>query len=270
MGIVDERVNLFRALVDGIDHDQDLAPLITPPLTPGRVRDVLNRFSTEPFEVISSSVNKGRIDLGIQGINGREWAVVLSVPHDHPKIVNAVQVFDRPPKPFPGAPGGFAVCLGGASSSGKSSLMRAMSERASTPWTYFEERSIGALPMRWAIWPDVGGPLGVGYRAAIRAFLLEGNQVIVSARPDDDIAEALDGIPRLFVGLVCPLEILIARQEARADRWAGLAEEGFALEQTQDGYDIRIDTSEHSPQEAADIVLRLVGAPTDGSVGVLS
>jgi chloramphenicol 3-O-phosphotransferase len=239
-------------------EDGSLAHLLLIPDATVEVRSSLMPLTSTPFEVTSTSVHGDSTHLELRGENGRTWTVVLGIVPGDPARVSFVEVHEGPPQAFAGTPRGFAVCVGGASSSGKSSLMKAMAERASTPWTYFEERSLGTTPHRWLIWPEVSGPLPAGFRAAIRAFLQEGNQVILSGRPDSEVVKSLEGIPQLLVGLVCPLDVLVDRQSARRDRWPGLVEETFAMEHPDDQYDLRVDTAQHSPDEAADIVLRAV------------
>ena len=66
-------------------------------------------------------------------------------------------------------------------------------------------------------------------------------------------------MPTLVVGLDCPLEVRVARQRARSDRWGGLTEE------THDAHagwrlDVRYDTSVLSAREIADRILERCGS----------
>jgi chloramphenicol 3-O phosphotransferase len=212
----------------------------------------------EPF-IHAVGVNELALDgpdvgIDLRAADGRWWRVNLLGPRDERPRVRRIQVFERPPV-FPGRPGGLIVCLGGASSAGKSSLMVALSERAGTPWTRFDEMVPGQMPIRYLIWRGAAGPLREGFLAAVAALASAGNQVIMSARPAADVRAAFQAIPTVFARLVCPLDVLVARQASRPDRWAGLAEETHAADQLVRGYDLEIDTSANSPEEAADILL---------------
>ncbi len=83
-------------------------------------------------------------------------------------------------------------------------------------------------------------------------------------------AQQLAGLPVLFVGVRCPLEVIVARRRAT---WPAINDdEGVALaaarlwEQmvhTPGTYDLEVDTSALSPAECADAIsARLAGGPT--------
>ena len=58
----------------------------------------------------------------------------------------------------------------------------------------------------------------------------------------------MSAIPTLYVGLKCPLAVLIERNRGREGRWAGLAERSFA-EFGVNGwhYDLLLDSNALSP-----------------------
>lgn len=95
-----------------------------------------------------------------------------------------------------------------------------------------------------------------GMRRSVAALADEGNDLIV----DDVMLESheqqfyhsvLAEHEVSFVGLFAPLEILEKREKERGDRLVGLAR--WQVERVHNGftYDLKIDTSEASPQECA-------------------
>jgi chloramphenicol 3-O-phosphotransferase len=218
-----------------------------------RVRSILRPLAARTdISVSETTINGNRMDFVLTGSDDALWSVVLRCAHNG--SVENVAVFERP-APFSGTPGGFVVCVGGASSSGKSTLMEALCERATTPWTRFDEQCLGVTPMRFLIWPERSGPMRDGFFAAVREYARAGNQVILPLSAG--IArERFGEMPHLFVRLDCPLDVLLARQSRRADRWAGLAEETFEqIQASDDRYDLHIDTASTDAERAAEIVL---------------
>ena len=59
------------------------------------------------------------------------------------------------------------------------------------------------------------------------------------------------GYDVLFVGVRCPLEVVVERERARQDRTIGQAEAQFAVIHAAGGYDLEVDTSVLDPGEAA-------------------
>jgi chloramphenicol 3-O phosphotransferase len=62
----------------------------------------------------------------------------------------------------------------------------------------------------------------------------------------------------LFVGVRCPLEIVVERERRRSDRTIGQAEAQFAVLHQAGGYDIEVDTSVESPSEAASRIVAVL------------
>jgi chloramphenicol 3-O-phosphotransferase len=73
------------------------------------------------------------------------------------------------------------------------------------------------------------------------------------------IRAALVDTTTFFVGLHAPLGVLIERQLAQVDKFGRLAEESMDIHEGWD-YDLEIDTQEHSPESAAELLDRYVGA----------
>jgi chloramphenicol 3-O-phosphotransferase len=205
------------------------------------------------------------VGIDLRANDGRWWHVDATVTTGVGRHLTDVRVTARPPA-FTGRSGGLIVCVFGPSSSGKSSLMEALAEHSGTPWTRFDEMALGKVPIQYLIWPGAAGPMREGFLAGVAAFARVGNQVALSAPPDPDVRAAFVGIATVFVHLVAPLGVLVARQGSRRDRWAGLAEETHAADKALEGWDLEIDTSECVPIQAAQ---RLIAYLQDRGLGGL-
>jgi chloramphenicol 3-O phosphotransferase len=176
---------------------------------------------------------------------------------------------------------GRIVLLNGTSSSGKTTLIRALQDRLPDPWIEIGiDRFVFALPRRYLnqpLWSEVfryvrlpgapedeftieTGPLGErlvsGMHRTVAALAEEGLDVIV----DHVILEGAwmaecrrlwDPFRTLFVGVRCPLEVVVERERSRKDRTIGQAAAQFAVVHRWGGYDLEVDTSESTPDEAA-------------------
>lgn len=203
--------------------------------------------------VTSVAANGRRVDVVVMAPPAQEWRVVLEVDDD---CLRSAVVFERPPR-FVGVDGGRAVIVNGPSSAGKSAVMSAVLEASSTPWVMFDELFFGRVAMPFLIWGDAAPTLRRGFIAGIQALAAAGNQVIMTGGDADEFLQLRARVPTVAVGLDCPLEVRIARQAARSDRWGGLTEatEGRHVEWS---YDLRFDTSLLSPPEIAARILRAV------------
>lgn len=63
----------------------------------------------------------------------------------------------------------------------------------------------------------------------------------------------------LWVGVRCPLEVVIERERARRDRTLGQAEAQYAVVHSWGPYDLEVDTSVLSPDGAADRIAAAIG-----------
>jgi chloramphenicol 3-O phosphotransferase len=190
-------------------------------------------------------------------------------------------------RPAP-ASGGRIIVLNGTSSSGKTTLVRALQDRLPDPWIEIGiDRFVFALPKRYLnqpLWSEVfryvrpdgrgdgpftieTGPLGerlVGGMHRTAAALAAGgldlivDHVLLEPGWLDEMARLWASIPVLFVGVRCPLEVVIERERERRDRTIGQAEAQFAVVHSRGGYDVEVDTSELRPEEAADRIVDIV------------
>jgi len=166
---------------------------------------------------------------------------------------------------------GRIVILNGTSSSGKSSIARALQEILEEPCIHLcIDDYLGAFQRGlWhnkevvqREWPHIIA----GFHAAAAAIARAGNLVIV-----DDVLEEnppwveslltlFDGLDVIFVGVHCPLEELERRERGRGDRRAGLARLQLDQVHAQAIYDVEVDTSALSPEECATIIVQHVRA----------
>lgn len=167
---------------------------------------------------------------------------------------------------------GRIILLNGASSSGKSSIARAVQGRIGEPfWHYSIDhlRDAGVLPldrMRAGEfpWPPMREPFFEGFHQSLVAFAQAGNNLIV-----EHIVETSGWMRRLtsllapfdvyFVGVHCPLDELEKRELARGDRRIGDARRDFETIHRHAVYDLELDAT-LGPTDNAD---RLIAAWTE-------
>lgn len=172
---------------------------------------------------------------------------------------------------------GTVIVLNGTSSSGKTSIVKALQEQLEEPFLDVGiDRFIWMLPGRYLnqpLWDEVlgkatqAGPVGhrliAGMHRAAAALARVGNAVIVDhvlVEPDwvRDCAATLAELPAYLVGVFCPLAVLEAREKGRKDRTLGQARAQFPLVHAGLVYDLVVDTSVDDPAGcAAQIAARL-------------
>jgi chloramphenicol 3-O phosphotransferase len=180
---------------------------------------------------------------------------------------------------------GRVVLLHGTSSSGKTTVARAVQRLADEPWARLGIDAFwNAIDERWMehgprasegfLWAGdatiVPGPVGqrlaAGMRAALAAFARADNDVLV----DDVFIDPawLDGwrteladVELLLVGVVAPLHVLEERETTRGNRIAGEARSQVDVIHRGIEYDLIVDTSRHSPEECARSILAALDPP---------
>jgi chloramphenicol 3-O phosphotransferase len=159
------------------------------------------------------------------------------------------------------------IFLHGASSSGKSTLARAIRERAEVPfWHYSIDhlRDSGVLPSERIArgdfaWRDIRAGFFEGFHRSIGSFADAGNNLIVEHIIDTEgwlatLAEVLAPHDVLFVGLHLPLDELNRREAARGDRPLGMAATDFQSIHTRKRYDLELDTKVDAAQNATRVL----------------
>jgi chloramphenicol 3-O phosphotransferase len=162
------------------------------------------------------------------------------------------------------------IVLNGTSSSGKTSIARAFQELAPRTFLNFSIDSIlSALPRsaieRIAASEDISDlrvpELVRAFYACVRELLALGHDLIVDHAVTAEyhaelLRAATAGHDVMLVGLDCPPDVLRQREQERGDRRIGMAEQQHARIHALLQYDLFLDTSTMSPEEAA---ARIVG-----------
>lgn len=160
------------------------------------------------------------------------------------------------------------ILLNGTSSAGKTSIARALQRRAGIP-LYHASLDTFTDMFLWEVITDsaerqrchingVNNFLGALAMFADRPFALVVDHLMLT--PEWTLATwaALDHRKVCFVGVHCPLPVLLARERARPDRAPGLAERQLAHVHRNQAYDFEVDTSLATPEECADQILAFI------------
>jgi len=166
---------------------------------------------------------------------------------------------------------GRIILLSGASSSGKSSIGRALLPLLPDPWFFVPADAIGAMrsTVHTRILDDaeIGEMLRrtrLGYHRAVAALASAGNDVIMDyplSEPWrlDDLVETLDGYDVTLVEVRCSPAELERRERDRGDRPAGLAR-AQRMAYPPGGGDIVVDTTNSGPDECATTIAEALPA----------
>lgn len=160
---------------------------------------------------------------------------------------------------------GAVIVLNGTSSSGKSSVAAALQERLEGPWLHSEMDVFARmLPSRYQVTPARWGPLLNGSFAAVAALARAGNNVIfdlvLPPSAKQDLAAVLDGVPTVFIGVLCERRVAEEREARRADRAVGLVTKQIDIVHRECDYDFTVETSGAAPDEVADQIARRLHA----------
>lgn len=186
---------------------------------------------------------------------------------------------------------GAVIILNGPSSVGKSSIIKAFQAKEIKPWlsigidnffvgvlppkVYREDKPEHRLVMHGVASEDKNGKLFTlevgpegqkvikGMHQAIAAYARTGNNVIVDyIKYDDvwivDLQEALKGINVILVGVTAPLEVIEQREKKRGTSPEGHARSHYHTVHQGMKYDVMIDTSKVTPEQAADEIIKFL------------
>lgn len=179
---------------------------------------------------------------------------------------------------------GHIIVLNGTSSAGKSTLAKALQSCLSAPYLHLGiDTMIFALPKRYLYpphwhevfryhWPPDGstegleieaGPYGHqlinGLHHAVAALSRAGQHVIVDHVLLEpawvlECARLFAELPTLFVGVLCPLEVVEQRERDRKDRTLGQARAQYHKLHRHGRYDLTVDTSVATAEECAALI----------------
>ena len=172
-----------------------------------------------------------------------------------------------------------AIVLNGASSSGKSTLARALQDALPGTWLLFGiDDLIEALPPHLTSPGGIefkeGGEVQIGdaFRTVERAWM-QGvahtarcgvniiiDDVFLSGRAGQKRwMDALTDLSVLWVGVHCPPEVGEAREQDRGDRVTGMHRHQAAVVHHGVQYDLEVDTSKGTPGEISRRIAERVG-----------
>jgi chloramphenicol 3-O phosphotransferase len=171
------------------------------------------------------------------------------------------------------------ILLNGSSSSGKTSIARALQSILVPSYLSFSvDDMFGWAPQRWhgseegfrfvprsgGALAFVSGPEGLAiwraWRRMVRAAVDSGQRAIVDdvfldPGQYDDWAEVLRGYDAVLVGIHCDLAELQRREAARGDRGIGQAIWQHERAHAQGPYDLSIDTTALSAEACAEAIM---------------
>jgi chloramphenicol 3-O phosphotransferase len=161
---------------------------------------------------------------------------------------------------------GQIIFLNGASSSGKSSIAKALQAMIDEPCIHLcIDDYLGAYQSDLWERQEVVRPrwrnIIRGFHAAGAAIARAGNMVLMDDVLEEDppwvesLVELFEGIDVVFVGVHCPLEELERREQRRKDRRAGMARLQYGQVHAQALYDVEVDTSALSATDCAARIL---------------
>jgi len=157
--------------------------------------------------------------------------------------------------------GGKIIFLHGASSSGKSTIARALQARIDEPFWHISIdhlRDAGILPSARITsgefkWPEMRAGFFDGFHQSLAAYAQAGNNLILEHILDTDgwleeLGRLLAPYDVFFVGLQCSREELLRREAERGDRQPGSAEHDLQTIHTGKRYDLELNAQ--GPVEA--------------------
>jgi chloramphenicol 3-O phosphotransferase len=161
-----------------------------------------------------------------------------------------------------------AIVLNGASSSGKTSIARAIQRLSTTPVLH---ASLDTFTDMFH-WPAIGEPkvrgechrFGVANFHAALPILGSGRFPIVVDHVFEqhvwfeDCRDALKAMRTYFIGVRCPVSVLEERERARGDRKPGMARSQVDRVHERKPYSLEVDTSLQSPEDCATEILKFV------------
>jgi chloramphenicol 3-O phosphotransferase len=177
---------------------------------------------------------------------------------------------------------GRIILINGTSSSGKTSIIRALQERLEEP--YLEagiDKFVWMLPDRYLdrpLWDDVlgladkagaaGNALAHGMHRAIAALSLAGcnviaDHVLVELAWVIECIELFADLPAYLIGVQCPLEVLEQRERTRKNRTLGQAKLQYPIIHKYVVYDLEVDTSLMDPEACAQAILSRMQTPPE-------
>ena len=159
---------------------------------------------------------------------------------------------------------GKIIFLEGVSSSGKTTLAKALQARLPEPFFWLAGDTIWTMaPEKFKDNLEVIFPkIDAATINTIKLFSRLGIDLIVDMVPVIKTSRKFAGMlrkcPVLYVNVTCPLEELRRREQARGDRQIGLGESQLAGLSPQSAYDIIVDSHINTSEECADRIIEML------------
>lgn len=170
------------------------------------------------------------------------------------------------------------ILLNGTSSAGKSSIVKYLQEKLQDPYLDMGlDKFLYMLPNRhlkqplWKnVWDhtsagEVGNRLMSGMHHSIKSMLSCGNfviadHVLIEKKWVAELAELFHDQHAYFIGIHCPLEVVVQRELDRKDRTLGSARVQHPIVHKYAHYDFSIDSSTMTPEEGADRIFEFLAS----------
>jgi chloramphenicol 3-O phosphotransferase len=167
---------------------------------------------------------------------------------------------------------GKIIFLNGASSSGKTTLTKAL--QATLEQAYLRlalDDFISFISPQYL--PPLGEkvhelglyiqPIISGFHKCIVELANTGNNIIVDHVLQEkewlwECVTLLQNTDALFVGVQCPLPVLVQREYARGDREIGLAQYQYERVHRHNHYDVEVNTAEYTVEECVQRIVTVV------------
>ena len=151
---------------------------------------------------------------------------------------------------------GRIIFLNGTSSSGKTTIAKALQEGLSEPYMRLSIDDFIDMYPQW-LWGPKGGKemylrilpsIISGLHGSVATLARSGNNIILDHVLQEkewlkECVEKWDGLEVFFVGVKCPLEIAEQREKERGDRNIGTARHQIERVHIHEQYDLEVDTS---------------------------
>ncbi len=161
------------------------------------------------------------------------------------------------------------IILNGASSSGKTTLCRALQDVLPEPYILLEEdRFVYGTYHPKYLQPgsveEIFRKTMLGYYRSLRAFALSGHHVLADTGFYSlDLVKMcvleLSDMPVWMIGVHCSLGEMERREALRADRDPGTAREQYETIHAHVIYDMTVDTSKHDATQCANEIAEAIG-----------
>ena len=159
------------------------------------------------------------------------------------------------------------ILLNGPSSSGKSTLSRALQtqirQERNQQYGIISIDDFMKIATDETIYEDDVFEINEDMCRAAAEILKESSGVIIdhvitSARIFEQLLDLLGEFQIRTVHVSCPLEVLLQREQARGNRCIGSAEASYTYLYPQDGYDLTVDNAAMAPEENAALICGLL------------